>query len=87
MALEAVEGGLVPDILVTDYVMAHMNGAQLATELRQRWPGLPVLIVTGYTDLNAEQLSRFEVLNKPYRRVELAEHLIRLLPGGAKQAK
>lgn len=87
LALEAVEGGLVPDILVTDYVMAQMNGVQLAAELRQRFPGLPVLIVSGYTDLNAEQLSRFEVLNKPYRRVELAEPLVCLLPGGAKQAK
>lgn len=78
-ALREVDEGLVPDLLVTDHLMADKSGAQLAVELRKRFPELPVLIVTGYTNLSAEQLSGFEVLTKPFRRAELAESVARLL--------
>ncbi len=78
-ALGLVEGGLKPDVLVTDHIMADKTGVQLAHELRQHNERLPVLIITGFANLTPKQLRGFEVLTKPYRRVELAERLAQLL--------
>ncbi|MCO2575721.1 response regulator, partial [Pseudomonas aeruginosa] len=78
-ALGEVERGLAPDLLVTDHLMADKTGVQLAEELRQRFPQLPVLVITGYANLTPEQLNGFEVLTKPFRHNELAERLARLL--------
>jgi PAS domain S-box-containing protein len=38
------------DILVTDIVMPGRSGTELADALAQRWPDLPVLFVSGYTE-------------------------------------
>ena len=62
-----------------------MNGAQLATEARRVRPELKVLLTSGYT---AAALSfehglpdNLTVVEKPYRREQLAEKL-RLMIGG-----
>jgi CheY-like chemotaxis protein len=39
------------DMLVTDYSMDEMNGLELARLMRQKAPGLPVIIVSGYPPL------------------------------------
>ena len=74
-ALQLIDEGLVPDLLVTDHIMPDKSGAQLADEVRQRLPELPVLIITGYSNLSPSQMHGFEVLAKPFRRVEIAERL------------
>ena len=73
-ALELVQAGLRPDLLVTDHLMPGMSGAQLARELQDRLPGLRSLIVSGYAE--AEGLD-VEVarLTKPFRSEELAASL------------
>jgi len=38
------------DLLVTDVVMPEMRGPELAARLRQRQPGLKVLLVSGYAE-------------------------------------
>lgn len=78
-ALDLVEQGLVPDVLVTDHIMADKTGAQLAQEVRQRFAGLPVLIITGYANLTPSQIRGYEVLSKPFRRAELAARLLQLV--------
>jgi CheY-like chemotaxis protein len=59
------------DVVVTDYAMPGMNGAELAAKIRLGWPHLPVAIISGYAALPGVggDLPR---LNKPYRRGELA---------------
>jgi CheY-like chemotaxis protein len=41
------------DLLVTDFAMPGMNGAELASQARQLWPDQRVLIVSGYADTQA----------------------------------
>ena len=50
-ALEEADVGLTPDLLFTDIVMpGAMNGFDLARHLRQRWPRLKVLYMSGFAD-------------------------------------
>ena len=73
-ALALVTNGLVPDLLVSDHLMPGMSGVQLASELRKTLSDLPVLIVSGYADVDglAPDLPR---LVKPFRSAELAAKL------------
>ena len=80
-ALQLVEQGWMPDVLVTDHVMAEMTGVRFAQQMRERQADLPVLIITGYANLTPKELKGFEVLRKPYRRSELAQSVARLLAG------
>jgi CheY-like chemotaxis protein len=54
----AIAGKLVAlDLLVTDYMMPSMMGDELIARLRDIWPTLNVLIVTGHSEiLDAENL-------------------------------
>lgn len=70
-----------PDLLITDVVMPDLGGRQVATELRSRWPTLPVLFVSGYTDqevMNPGDVhARF--LQKPFTRDSLLASVGELL--------
>jgi len=77
-ALQLIDAGLKPDVLVTDHIMENKTGAQLAQELRQKTPDLPVLIITGYANLTPMQISNFEVLAKPFRRRDIAIRLAQM---------
>jgi len=83
-ALRHLAGKARIDIMFSDVVMpGGMNGAQLAVEARKLRPELRILLTSGYVgssghhDVLDQQLP---VLNKPYRRDELAEKL-RLVMG------
>lgn len=78
-ALHLLERGWLPDVLVTDHVMAEMTGVRFAQQMRERRVDLPVLIITGYANLTPRELKGFEVLRKPYRQAELAQSVARLL--------
>jgi CheY-like chemotaxis protein len=48
-AMQLLEDGLRPDILVTDVGLPQgMDGRAVAEAVRRRWPGLPVVFATGY---------------------------------------
>jgi len=87
-ALRMVDGGLRPNLLVTDHLMPGMSGTQLARTLRSVLPGLPVLIVSGYAELEGIDPD-LERLTKPFRNDDLAASLARLLakPLGASKPR
>ena len=60
------------DLVVTDHLMPGMTGAELAAIIAERWPRLPVLIVSGYSDIEgiSPEIPR---LQKPFREAELAD--------------
>ena len=78
-ALRLIEGGLVPDVLVTDHLMPGMSGADLARLLGVSHPTLPVLIVSGYAD-EAGIDADIPRLTKPFRHAELEVSLAALVP-------
>ncbi|MGH7160423.1 MAG: hybrid sensor histidine kinase/response regulator [Acetobacteraceae bacterium] len=65
-----------PDVLVSDVAMPGMDGPMLARRLRDRWPGLPTILVSGYVEealrqsLEAEDMT---FLPKPYTLANLLE--------------
>jgi PAS domain S-box-containing protein len=73
-ALRMLDGGLAADILVSDHLMPGTTGSDLAREVMRRRPGMPVLIVSGYADVEgmAPDLPR---LTKPFRQADLAASL------------
>lgn len=82
-ALGLLNGGLSPELLVTDHLMPGMNGTELARLVQSDRPGIKVLIVSGYAETEgiAPDLPR---LTKPFRNIELAASLAALTPTGMK---
>lgn len=78
-ALAVLNEGLLPEIVVTDHLMAGRSGAELANEIRGRWPDLPILLVSGYAEAEGipPDLAR---LVKPFRQSELAQRIADLMP-------
>ena len=58
------------DLLVTDVKMPIMDGIALAHEASGQWPGLPILLMTGFADQRerAEDLAEKirDVVTKPF---------------------
>ncbi|RYZ65688.1 MAG: response regulator, partial [Proteobacteria bacterium] len=85
-ALAMLDASQVPDVLITDYAMPHMTGAQLATIVRKRFPDMPVILASGYADTPAEFDPALPRLHKPYERHALAEMLRTTQPGTSSRA-
>ncbi|MDE2404569.1 MAG: response regulator [Sphingomonadales bacterium] len=81
-ALLALEQ-LRPDVVLLDYAMPGMTGAEVAAQVRRRWPELPIVFATGFADTAA--IDRVVgpngcSLRKPFRQEELLATLARLAP-------
>jgi two-component system NtrC family sensor kinase len=67
------------DVIISDIVMPDgMNGLQFAREVRRRYPDLPVVLVSGYSESLAEAGEEFTVIAKPLTQAALAEAIRRL---------
>jgi PAS domain S-box-containing protein len=78
-ALERLSGEQRPTLIFSDVVMpGGISGVELADKVRGRFPELPILLTTGYS----EQVTGdhgFPVLQKPYEMSLLAAALTKLL--------
>jgi two-component system cell cycle sensor histidine kinase/response regulator CckA len=84
MALDVASRDPRPiDALVTDVVMPGMSGRALATRLRELRPGLPILLVSGYTaetlDTSTGLGAGMAFLSKPFSPDALIERLEELI--------
>jgi two-component system, NtrC family, nitrogen regulation response regulator GlnG len=79
-AMEALDATGAPQVLVSDIRMPGTSGLELLQNVKQRFPDLPVIIMTAYSDLEsavaAFQGGAFEYLPKPFD-VDQAVELIR----------
>ncbi|MGA7803803.1 response regulator, partial [Bradyrhizobium sp.] len=77
-----------PHLLIVDFAMPGINGAEVAVAARQKHPGLPILFVSGYSDSAALQSAVGDtmLLRKPFRPVELAAAVRSVLDGSARPA-
>jgi CheY-like chemotaxis protein len=83
-ALELLRGGAGRcDVVFSDVVMPGMNGVELGRQIRRSWPGLRIVLTSGYSHVLANGGAQdFELLHKPYS----VEGLSRALRGGAARA-
>jgi len=65
LALLAEENDVV--LVFSDIVMpGDMDGLKLAREIQERYPGLPVLLTTGYSSAAERVGTQFPIVRKPY---------------------
>jgi PAS domain S-box-containing protein len=78
-ALERLAGGEKPKLIFSDIIMpGGISGIELARKVRDRFPELPILLTTGYSEHVAGSHG-FPVLQKPYEMDSLAGALGNLL--------
>jgi len=68
-ALELMEQHGQPDLVLTDLMMPGIGGAELARRVRERWPALPILFMSGYSveDLRRQGVGLERVtIQKPF---------------------
>jgi signal transduction histidine kinase/ActR/RegA family two-component response regulator len=82
-ALAMLANGVAADVVITDYKMPRMDGAELARRLHSVRPGLPILIITGYTGTTDDVL-HLPRLAKPFGQAEIAAALAVLVEGDGK---
>lgn len=64
------------DLLLIDFAMPGMSGAEVARRVRAQRPSLPILFVTGFADRTAlADVSEAEIISKPFVDDELAEKI------------
>lgn len=61
------------DLVITDHSMPKMTGAELAAEIATEWPGLPVVLATGYAELPDGSGNHLPRLPKPFSQQQLSE--------------
>jgi signal transduction histidine kinase len=80
-ALDMLRLGAEVDVVVTDHAMPGMTGAELARQMRQQWPRLPVILATGYAELPNGEEPGLPRLSKPYLQSELLEQIAKSVDG------
>jgi PAS domain S-box-containing protein len=78
------------DLMIIDFAMPGMNGAEVASIARQRWPSLPIVMASGYADTDAIERAIGKdapVLRKPFRVSDLQVALEEALRSGLHSAR
>jgi signal transduction histidine kinase/ActR/RegA family two-component response regulator len=72
-ALDILGSGLKVDVVLTDHVMPIMTGLQLAGCIQEKFPGLPIILATGYAELPVDPATLgIARLAKPCTQLEIA---------------
>jgi len=71
------------DLVLADYTMPHMTGLELAQQIGAMLPGVPVVLMTGYSAATLGDIGPFvrAILQKPFRAEALAQVLTEAMNG------
>jgi DNA-binding NtrC family response regulator len=71
------------DLVVTDFVMPHIDGLRLIELVHDKWPELPVILITGYLSADAGHIilegRAAEIITKPINLDQLLKAVKRVL--------
>jgi PAS domain S-box-containing protein len=90
IAVESGEAGLASldqdgeiGLAIVDYAMPGLNGIEVADAMRARRPSLPVIMISGYSDVDLARIcdGRFHLLKKPFPPAELSAALVAAMTG------
>jgi CheY-like chemotaxis protein len=72
-ALGKLADGVDVDVVITDHAMPAMTGLQFARRVQETYPGLPIILATGYAELPGDPSSLGILrLAKPCNQYEIA---------------
>lgn len=79
-AMSKIDNGARPDMVITDIIMPDKSGIQTIMEIRNRYPDIKILAISGggnarnvdYLDV-ARKLGAHAIMHKPIRMKELEE--------------
>lgn len=79
-AFDLLERERLIDLVVMDFAMPGMNGAEVARQAKIKRPAMPVLFITGFADRAAiADIEGALVIGKPFTRDELADKVEQVL--------
>jgi PAS domain S-box-containing protein len=83
-ALAVLRQGGDFDLLLTDYMMPGMSGVQLASQAQALRPSLPILLASGFAELDGLAGAAWPRLRKPYGLGDLSAALMPFLSAGSR---
>ena len=82
-ALQAIDDGTVPDLVLTDLMMPDISGMQFIEEMTSRGLAIPVIVMTAHssvqTAVEAMRMGAFHYLQKPVNLEEMRALLAKAL--------
>jgi CheY-like chemotaxis protein len=75
-ALEAIKRHPDVDVVITDFAMPHMNGAELVRCIRRERPQTPLIVTTGYQDVGSRLDPDVLRLRKPFTQEQIQDALM-----------
>ena len=90
MALEMLQNDCY-DLILTDIMMSGMTGIELLKKVKESFPEIPVLLMTGYSSLStaieAMRLGASDYLIKPYSKKVIFSSITRCLENNTTRKK
>jgi CheY-like chemotaxis protein len=78
-ALATLRLGADVDVVITDHAMPGMTGAELARQIKENWPMLPVILASGYAELPNGEDPGLPRLSKPYLQEDLVAKIAQVV--------
>jgi CheY-like chemotaxis protein/two-component sensor histidine kinase len=75
-ALEILRSREGINLVITDQAMPHTTGLQLIGDIRKEWPSMPVILATGYAEMEPGTIVGLPRLAKPFTEAQLEDELL-----------